>query len=142
MFKSLFFAAILLASPAIAGPTITGDWTNPTRSVTVRIAACGGGNLCGRVVRASGEAKAKAAAGGTPRLIGTVLMSKLTPAGAGSWKGTFFVPDHNVRADGTLRQINASNIEIEGCAVAGILCKSQRWARTGGGANARRVAGH
>ena len=142
MFKSLFFATVLLASPAIAGPSITGDWTNPNRSVTVHIATCGGGTLCGRVVRASGEAKAKAAAGGTPRLIGTVLMSKLTPAGAGSWKGTFFVPDHNVRADGTLRQINASNIEIEGCAVAGILCKSQRWARTGGGANARRVAGH
>ena len=142
MFKSLLFSAVLLATPAIAAPTITGDWTNPTRSVTVHIAACGGGTLCGRVIRASGEAKAKAAAGGTPRLVGTILMSDLTPAGAGSWKGNFFVPDHNVRADGTLRQINASMIEIEGCAVAGILCKSQRWARTGGGASARRGAGH
>ena len=142
MFKSLLFSAVLLATPAIAAPTITGDWTNPARSVTVHIAACGGGTLCGRVIRASGEAKAKAAAGGTPRLVGTILMSDLTPAGAGSWKGNFFVPDHNVRADGTLRQINASMIEIEGCAVAGILCKSQRWARTGGGASARRGAGH
>lgn len=140
MFKSLLFATVLLATPALAAPTITGDWTNPNRSVTVHIAPCGG-TLCGRVIRASGEAKANAAAGGTPRLVGTILMSKLTPAGAGSWKGTFFVPDKNVRADGTLRQINANAIEIEGCAVAGILCKSQRWSRTGGG-NARRAVGH
>lgn len=137
MFKSLLFAAALLATPAVAAPSIIGDWTNPARSVTVHIARCGA-TLCGRVIRASGEAKAKAAAGGTPRLVGTVLMSGLTPAGPSNWKGSFFVPDHNVRADGTLHQVNANALDIEGCAVAGMLCKSQRWVRAGGGGNARR----
>ena len=69
----------LVASPAIAGPTITGDWTNPTRSVTVRIAACGGGTLCGRVVRASGEAKAKVA------LVDGTTESSLTRNGDDVW---------------------------------------------------------
>ena len=137
MFKSLLFAAALFASPALAAPSIIGDWTNPARSVTVHIAPCGA-TLCGRVIRASGEARAKAADGGTPRLIGTELMSDLRPAGAGAWHGSFFVPDRNIRADGELRLVSANAITIEGCAVGGLLCKSQRWARTGAAAGVRK----
>jgi len=138
MLRSLLFATALLASPALAAPSIEGNWSNPNRSVTVHIAACGNGTMCGRVIRASGEARAKAADGGTPRLIGTELMSDLRPAGAGAWHGSFFVPDRNIRADGELRLVSANAITIEGCAVGGLLCKSQRWARTGAAAGVRK----
>ena len=131
MIRPALVVAIALASPALAASPIEGNWTNPSRSVTVRIASCGGGKLCGRVIRASSDAKAKAAAAGTPRLIGAVLMSNLEPVGDRVWHGAFFVPDRNVRAQGELHLLNARTLEIEGCAMGGLLCKSQQWSRIG-----------
>lgn len=120
---------VLFAAPAVAAPSaIEGQWTNPARSVTVRIAKCGP-SWCGRVASATPGARAKAAAAGTPRLVGTELMSGLTPIGEGAWRGDFFVPDRNLRAPGELHLLGARTIEIEGCAVPGILCKSQQWTR-------------
>lgn len=133
----IFLAAALLAAPAVAAPSaIEGQWANPTRSVTVRIAPCGP-SLCGRVIAASAAARAKAAAAGTPRLVGTELMSQLTPVGRGLWQGEFFVPDRNIRAPGELRQLGPRVIEIEGC-VGGLLCKSQQWTRVTAAAKPRR----
>lgn len=138
MLRRFLLAATLIASPALAASPIEGQWTNPARSVTVRIAPCGA-SLCGRVVSASPEAKAKAAAAGTPRLVGTELMSRLVPAGQGAWRSEFFVPDRNVRAPGELRLIGPRALEIEGCAVKGLLCKTQQWTRVASTRKARRL---
>ena len=137
MTRMILIAAALIATPAIAASSLEGQWTNPGRSVTVRIAPCGR-SLCGRVVSASSSAKGKAAAAGTPRLIGTELMSGLVPIGEGAWRGQFFVPDRNLRADGELHLLGPRTIKIEGCAVPGILCKSQQWTRVAGPRPARR----
>jgi uncharacterized protein (DUF2147 family) len=61
----------LTSSPtAAAAPSpLEGLWSNPNRSVVVRIGPCGE-QLCGRVVSASPKARDKAAQGGrtpTPR---------------------------------------------------------------------------
>ena len=138
MTRIFLLAAALFASPAIAVSPIEGEWTNPARNVTVRIAPCSGRSLCGRVVSASPDAKAKAAAAGTPRLIGTELMSRLEPVGEGAWRGEFFVPDRNVRAPGELHLLGPRTLEIEGCAVAGLLCKSQQWTKVAATRKARR----
>ncbi len=129
MVRPYLLAAALFAGPAFAASPIEGRWTNPARSVTVRIAPCGPAAMCGRVVGATPEAMAKAAAAGTPRLIGTELMSRLVPVGEGAWRGEFFVPDRNMRAPGELRLIGPRALEIEGCAMSGLLCKTQLWAR-------------
>lgn len=142
MIKSLLLTATLIAAttPALGAPghaTIEGNWTNPKHSVTVRIARCGAA-LCGRVISANAHARAKAAAGGTGRLVGTELMSDLRPAGAGEWRGSVFVPDRNVRADGTLRLVSPRTLEVEGCALGGILCKSQQWTRVASAGSSKR----
>lgn len=126
--KACLLLAALLASPALAASPIEGNWTNPHHSVTVRIAPCGS-RLCGRVVSASSRAKADAAAGGTPRLVGAELMSGLEQTGAGSWHGDIFVPDANRRAEADLRLVDPRTLEIQGCALGGLLCKSQVWTR-------------
>jgi uncharacterized protein (DUF2147 family) len=135
MTRNNFLAAALATAASTAGaapvPPIAGNWTNPKHSVTVRIAPCGPA-LCGRVISATPEARDKAAAAGTPRLIGTELMSDLRPIGDGIWSGSMFVPDQNVRAQGEVRMIGPRTIEVEGCAMGGMLCKSQRWTRAGG----------
>jgi len=138
MKRTFLLATALFASPTLAASPIEGQWTNPARSVTVRIAPCRGRSLCGLVVSASSDAKAKAAAAGTPRLIGAELMSALVPAGQGLWTGEFFVPDRNVRAPGELRLLGPRTLEIEGCAVAGLLCKSQRWTKVAAPPRSRR----
>ena len=138
MFRKYLLAAALFAGPAFAASPIEGQWTNPARSVTVRIAPCGRASLCGRVINASPDAKAKAAAGGTPRLIGTELMSRLVPVGEGAWRGDFFVPNRNIRAPGELHLLGPRTLEIEGCAVPGLLCKTQQWTRVAARRKARR----
>ena len=128
----LFTAAILLATPAFAASPIEGSWTNPKHSVTVRIGPCGGGMLCGRVTAASGEARAAAADGGTENLIGTELLSGLEQTDEGSWHGQVFVPDIGRRAEADIHLLDRSHMEVQGCAVAGFMCKSQVWSRVAG----------
>ncbi len=119
-----------LAAAANAAAPIEGNWINPKHNVTVRIAPCGPA-WCGRVISATDHARQKAAAAGTVRLIGTDLMTDLRSTGDGGWTGTMFVPDQNVRAEGRLRLIGPRTLQVEGCAMSGMLCKSQQWTRVG-----------
>ena len=120
---------IAVATPAAAASApVVGTWSNPKGSVVVRVTPCGEG-YCGTVVKASDKAKAKARQGGTPNLIGTRILSNLKPAGNATFKGRAFDPKRNIRAPATIRMIGPNAIEVRGCAVAGILCKEQRWTR-------------
>ena len=130
------FIALLMsfavATPALASSPIEGNWTNPKRSVTVRIAPCGDGVYCGRVIAASGQARAAAAGGGTSRLIGTELLSGFEQNGEGSWHGEVFVPDIGRRAEADIHLLDGRHMEVQGCAVAGFMCKTQLWTRVAG----------
>lgn len=127
--KSLLLAAALLASaPALAAEPIEGHWRNPSGSVTVRIGRCGP-TLCGRVVSASARARDEAASAGTERLVGTELMSDLAQIGPGAWRADIFVPDRNVRAEGELRLADPRALIVRGCAMGGLICRSQTWTR-------------
>lgn len=138
--KALLLAAAvtMVATPALAASPVEGNWVNPSRSVTVRIGPCGGGTLCGRVVAATAKAREDAAHGGTTNLIGTELMSDLVPNGEGSWHGSIFVPDVNRRAEAEVHLMDARTLQIEGCALGGLLCKSQVWTRAAAPAKGRR----
>lgn len=124
-------AALLAAIPAAAAAQspIEGVWTNPKESVTVRIAPCGQA-LCGKVVSATAKAKRDAASGGTRNLIGTTILSNLTPAGANKWKGRVFMPKANRHATGNLSLSGRNRLNVQGCLLA-VLCKSQTWSRVG-----------
>jgi uncharacterized protein (DUF2147 family) len=115
-------ALILQAAP------IEGNWTNPARSVTVAIHPCGN-SWCGTVVAATDKAKADAAKGGTPDLIGTQLMTGFAATSKGQWKGRLFVPDINFRSHATIVPVSATTLKVRGCALRGLGCKSQLWSR-------------
>ncbi len=121
------FAATLSASAS--APPITASWINPKSSVIVRIAPCGAA-LCGRVTWASTKAQADAQRGGTARLIGTLLMEDFEADGPGSWRGRLFVPDIQQTAEATMRRTGPNSIEIRGCGLGGLVCKSQSWRRS------------
>lgn len=123
---------ILAASGAAAAPASpTGVWRNASDSVRIRVAPCGRA-LCGTVVSASAKARADAAAGGTPRLVGTQLFREFRRAEGGGWSGTVFVPDLGLEVDGTLALDGANTLVGSGCLLGNIGCREQRWVRVRG----------
>ncbi|MFL6734938.1 MAG: DUF2147 domain-containing protein [Sphingomicrobium sp.] len=122
-------ALLATATSAQAAAPIEGLWTNPKRSVVVRVAPCGSA-YCGTVVKASGKVLANARKGGTPNLIGHQILTGLKPIGNGRYKGKAFVPKRNLYASATVRQIGTYAMDVEGCALMGLICDQQRWTRT------------
>ena len=118
--------AILFSDPV--GPSPEGSWQNPTASVIIVIAPCGEA-FCGSVSWASDKAQADARKGGTDRLVGTQVLSNFVSTQSGSWKGQLFLPDLNKRSKAEIRRIGDSQLKVTGCAIAGLVCKSQLWTR-------------
>jgi uncharacterized protein (DUF2147 family) len=129
---SLITAALAMAlapTPALAASPLEGLWTNPKGNVVVRIAPCGQ-QLCGRVVKATAKARAKAAEQGTQNLMGKTLLSGLQPNGPNRWRGKVFVPRVGRNVSGNLTLAGPSRLNVQGCLV-GVICKSQSWTRVG-----------
>jgi uncharacterized protein (DUF2147 family) len=125
----LAVALAFAPAPALAASPIEGLWTNPKGNVIVRIAPCGP-QLCGKVVRASAKARAKAAERGTENLLGRTMLSGLQPVGPNKWRGKVFVPRVGRNVTGNLSLSGSTRLNVQGC-VAGVICKSQSWKRVG-----------
>jgi uncharacterized protein (DUF2147 family) len=118
-----FLFALAAAQPA----PITGLWKNPIGSAIIAIHPCGRA-LCGDVVWAS-ERGRKEVAGTTNHVVGTVVLTDVRPK-AGAWAGKLFVPDDNIHVSARLERLNAGALKLTGCAVMGLICRSQLWTRT------------
>lgn len=129
--------SLILSLAAAAQPAsrpinpLLGTWLNPRGTVAVGMQRCGT-NLCGRVTWASPEAREAAAAGGTPRLIGTTLLRNFRPVEPGLWQGEVFVPDIGQTAEAEMMLIGPGKLEVNGCQFGGLLCKRQVWRRAPG----------
>ena len=124
-----FVAAVPFTASAQAA--LEGQWRNLKGSVTVKVVPCGKA-WCANVVEATEKAKAGARKGGTPKLIGTRILTGLRASGKGTYKGMAFDPKRNLRVPATVRVLGPNAIEVRGCAIAGmIMCKEQRWTRVG-----------
>ncbi|WP_294120679.1 DUF2147 domain-containing protein [Sphingomonas sp.] len=124
----LVAASMLLAAPsALAAQSLEGNWTNPKRSVIVKVDRCGEG-YCGTVSWASQHNRDKVAGEGR-QLVGTRILTDLKPAGDGQFKGQAFEPKRNIRGSATVHQLGANTMVVKGCAVLGLFCREQRWTR-------------
>ena len=127
----LALAAVLAAQTAAARTadrTIFGVWANPSHSVRVEIKPCRD-SVCGVVVWASPEAQRVAAEAGTDPLVGVQLLSDYHAAGPGAWEGTMFVPDLKGQYSSQMELVGPATIEISGCALGRVLCKTQTWTK-------------
>ena len=125
----IFFAASLLltAPSAVAAQSLEGSWTNPKRSVIVKVDRCGPA-YCGTVSWASQHNRDKVADNGR-QLVGTRILTDLKPTGGGQFKGQAYEPKRNIRGSAIVRQVGTNVMVVKGCAVLGIFCKEQRWTR-------------
>lgn len=128
--KQVYLALALLATSAAAqaAAPIEGRWTNPKRNVVIEVGKCGPA-YCGKVAWASEKAKATARKGGTKNLVGATLMTGFKPVGNGTYRGGAFDPKRGLHGTAVIRPVSENSIEVRGCLVAGILCKTQRWVR-------------
>ena len=131
LLRVLTLATALAMPLAASARGLEGQWRNPKGSVTVKVTNCGDNAYCATVVDASEKAKAGARKGGTPRLIGTQILTDLKPTGNGTYKGRAFEPKRNIRAPATVKVVGPNAITVKGCVISGIICKSQRWTRVG-----------
>ena len=129
--RALTFAVIAALPLAASARGLEGRWRNPKGSVVVKVSPCGDNAYCATVIDASDKAKASARKGGTPRLIGTQILTDLKPTGEGTFKGRAFEPKRNIRAPATVRVVGPDTITVKGCVISGIICKQQRWTRVG-----------
>jgi uncharacterized protein (DUF2147 family) len=120
--------ALTAAQPARRAP-IEGQWKNPIGSAIIAITPCGGA-LCGKVVWASARGQREASTS-TSHVVGTVVLTGLEPT-HGRWAGTLFIPDDNVHVAARLQLLGSRQLKLTGCAVAGLLCRSQIWTRSDG----------
>lgn len=124
----LVAASMLLAAPsALAAQSLEGNWTNPKRSVIVKVDRCGEA-YCGTVSWASQHNRDKVAGEGRT-LVGTRILTDLKPAGDGQFKGQAYEPKRNIRGSATVHQLGANTMVVKGCAVLGLFCREQRWTR-------------
>ncbi|MEO8175734.1 MAG: DUF2147 domain-containing protein [Sphingomicrobium sp.] len=127
--KRILIGLALMASASAAAAEaapIEGRWTNPKHNVIIHVQRCGAA-YCGKVAWASEQAKAKARHG--ENLVGATLMSGFRPVGNGEYKGRAFDPKRGLHGTATIRPVGDNGLEVRGCAIAGMLCKSQRWTR-------------
>jgi len=124
---AFLIASLLVAAPAGA-QELEGHWTNDKRSMIVQVDRCGAA-YCGKVIQATDKAKEKARKGGTANLVGTQLLTGLTPIGGGRFRGKAFVPKRNLHATATVRQLSNDEMQVQGCVWGGLLCGKERWTR-------------
>lgn len=105
-----------------------GVWRNPSGNVEVRIEDCGP-KICGRVSSASDRARADAARGGHPELIGMDLFEDFQRDGPNRFRGRVFAPDINRRFSGKLTIEDPNTIRVRGCLTRNTGCRSQTWTR-------------
>ena len=127
-FTAAATALALAATPAAAQANIEGHWTNPKRTTLVRVERCDGKAYCAVVLKASAKAQANARKGGTEHFTGTEILH-VSQAGNNLYRGKAFDPESNMHIPATVRFVDAGTIEIQGCALFGLICKTQRWTK-------------
>jgi uncharacterized protein (DUF2147 family) len=132
----LFVLAAIRAGTAVAQPaaseppSMLGVWSNPKRNVQVRTERCRD-RLCGTIVQAAPSALAAARAKGVASLEGTRVFEDMQRRDDGIWRGKLYVPDRGGRFASTLRLLDENRLEVRGCILGGLICKSQVWTRVG-----------
>lgn len=118
--------ALAAAQPAAHAP-IEGLWKNPIGSAIIAVGPCGDA-LCGKVVWASARGEREVAKN-TSHVVGTVVLTAVRPK-ANGWAGKLYIPDDNIHVSARLQLLGAGALKLTGCALAGIVCRSQVWTRT------------
>lgn len=135
-------AFTLLAALGISGSAYAADangtWLTQGGASRIKISDCGGA-LCGSIVwlkepnDENGKPKTDKnnpdAGKKTKPLIGTLIVLGMKPSGAGKWAGQVYNAEDGKTYSGNITMSGDNSLQLQGCALGGLLCKSQTWTR-------------
>lgn len=131
-------AALMVAAPA-AAQDVNGQWLTEGGKARVNIASCGGTKLCGNIVwlrepnDASGQPKRDVRNVDESKrsrpIIGSPVLIDMAPDGPARWKGAIYNAEDGKTYTAYLTPVSADEIKVEGCAMGGLVCKTQRWTK-------------
>lgn len=132
--KALTFAAFgffLWAGQALAQPADpSGVYLSQSGETRVRIAKCGQA-YCGTIVSVQGEARDINNPDAKMRnrsLVGVRMISNIQPSGDG-FTGDLYNYKDGRTYTGKMRFKSGKAMELSGCVLGGLICRSQTWAR-------------
>lgn len=122
--------AISLGGRSARAQDVTGTWLTEGGTSQVRVAPCGSAR-CGTIIWTKAEVKDvnnpdPARRGAS--LLGLRLMRDAHPSGEG-WVGSLYNPLDGRTYAGRMRLLSAGQLELSGCVLGGLFCKSQIWTR-------------
>ena len=120
---------LLAGAGAPLSTPIEGLWKNPSGTAIIAVAPCAN-SLCGKVVWAS-ERGRREAVKGAPQVVGSDVLTGVSRAGD-HWTGSLFIPDDDIHVSAKLQLVDARQLKISGCVLAGLFCRSQVWTRFDG----------
>ena len=131
----------VLAAPvpaALAADPI-GSWLTDGGAATVRIAPCGA-ELYGTIIAlkepndpVTGRPKTDKNNPDTGKqtrpLVGTQIVFGMKPSGANKWSGQVYNAEDGKTYSGNLTYSGRDSLQLQGCALGGLVCKSQTWTK-------------
>jgi uncharacterized protein (DUF2147 family) len=129
----------LAASPAAAGDP-RGNWMTDDGKARIAIVSCGGA-LCGNIVAltepndpATGKPKTDSnnpdAAKRARPMVGVQIVIDMKPDTADKWKGQVYNAEDGKTYSGSITLVDTKTLTLQGCALGGLICKSQTWTRS------------
>jgi len=118
-----------------------GTWYTAGNRAQVRIAHCGRGTLCGGIVWLKDPKDPKTGkpwtdinnSDSTKRtrpLIGVLIVLDLALSNApNKWRGQVYNADDGRTYSGYLTMFDPDALELKGCVLGGIICRSETWTR-------------
>lgn len=130
--------ALAAFDPALAADP-TGTWLTQTGGSRIRIADCGGA-LCGTIIwlkepndpdtrKPKTDKNNSDAAKRSRPLLGVQIVLGMKPAGADKWTGQVYNAEDGKTYSGNLTMTGAGSLSLQGCALGGLVCKSQTWTK-------------
>lgn len=128
------------ATPACAADP-HGNWLTENGRATVAIVDCGGA-LCGKIIAlkepndpATGKPKADSNNSDVAKrirpLIGVqIVIDMKRDSTADKWRGQVYNAEDGNTYSGSITLVNAKTLNLKGCALGGLICKTQTWTRT------------
>ena len=140
-FLSIVAMAISLFAwtASVRAESLVGTWLTQDGSSRVQFRSCTQ-NQCGYIVwlrepvdPATGKARqdrfnSDDSLKSRP-LLGLLLIADIAATTAGAWEGTLYNPRDGNSYKGKLRDLGGGRLELKGCALLGLVCKTEVWTR-------------
>jgi len=141
MTRHLFAAALfflLAASGAAFAADPAGIWLTQNGASRIKLADCGGA-VCGTIIwlkepnddngKPKTDKNNSDASKRSRPLIGVQIVLGMKPAGADKWTGQVYNAEDGKTYSGNLTLSGGDKLQLQGCALGGLLCKGQTWTR-------------